>query len=107
MRDEDKPFVLYRTSRWEFKIVPRGRKGWLALIIWNVLALPMILGFSLYLIEHPAGPAFAIGIALFVIAMTIWAVGGIWWMKARAEVVDVAELLKLKHEAERKRRGGR
>jgi hypothetical protein len=29
------------------------------------------------------------------------------WMRARAEVVDVEELLKLKREQERKRRGGR
>jgi len=29
------------------------------------------------------------------------------WMRARAEVVDLQELLKLKREQERKQRGGR
>jgi hypothetical protein len=39
--------------------------------------------------------------------MLAWTVGGIWWMKARAEVVDLQELLKLKRELDRKKRGGR
>lgn len=47
------------------------------------------------------------GLALYVIAAMIWHIDGIRWMKARAEVVDLDELLKLKRDEERKRRGRR
>jgi hypothetical protein len=37
--------------------------------------------------------------------MLVWTIGGIWCMRARSEVIDVGELIKLKREAERKGRG--
>jgi hypothetical protein len=106
MRDEDKPFVLYRKGPMNFTIVPRGTKGWVQSIIWMALLVPLLLWFIDYIAKHSEGPAFTIGLALYLGGMLVWTVGGIWWMKARAEVVDLQELLKLKRELDRKKRGG-
>jgi hypothetical protein len=107
MRDEDKPFVIYRRGSLNFTIVPRGVKGWTQFAVWMVLLVPLLVWFTQYAETHESGLQFAIGMALFFAGMLVWTLGGIWWMRARAEVVDVEELLKLKREQERKRRGGR
>jgi len=41
--------------------------------------------------------------ALFIGGMLIWTVGGITWMKARAELVDVEKLHHQKREQDSKR----
>lgn len=107
MRDQDKPFVLYRKGPMNFTIVPRGRKGWGQFGLWMVLLVPMMIVFTIYAEAHEGTPAFYVALVLFVAATLVWSIAMILWMKARAEVVDVAELLKLKREEERKRRGGR
>ena len=104
MRDEDKPFVLYRKGPMNFTIVPRGVRGWTQFGVWMALLVPLLLWFADYAAKHGEGPNFFIGLALYLGGMLIWTVGGIWWMKARAEVVDVNELLKLKREQDRKKR---
>jgi hypothetical protein len=107
MRDEDKPFMMYRRGTLNFTIVPRGVKGWTQFAVWMALLVPLMLWFASYAAEHGEGPDFYIGLALYLGGMLAWTVGGIWWMKARAEVVDLQELLKLKRELDRKKRGGR
>jgi hypothetical protein len=107
MRDEDKPFVMYRRGTLNFTIVPRGVKGWTQFAVWMALLVPLLLWFAGYAAEHGEEPDFTIGLALYLGGMLVWTVGGIWWMKARAEVVDLQELLKLKRDLDRKKRGGR
>lgn len=107
MRDEDKPFILTRYGRWSFKIAPRNAKGWRQTLIWMALLAPITCGFVWFVSNNPEGTAFHIGLALYVAAMTAWSAGGIMWMKPRAEVVDIEELLKLKREIDAKRRTGR
>jgi hypothetical protein len=107
MRDEDKPFVMYRRGTLNFTIVPRGVKGWTQSAVWMALLVPLLLWFTDYAAKHSEGADFYIGLALYLGGMLAWTVGGIWWMKARAEVVDLQELLKLKRELDRKKRGGR
>jgi hypothetical protein len=101
MRDQDKPFVLYRKGPMNFTIVPRGLKGWGQFGIWMMMLVPPSLWFTNYAATHDEGSGLYLGLAFYLGSMLVWTVGGIWWMKARAEVVDVNELLK--REAERKR----
>lgn len=107
MRDEDKPFILTRYGRWSFKIAPRNGEGWRQTLIWMALLAPITGGFVWFVSHNPEGTAFHIALALYVAAMAAWSAGGTMWMKARADVVDIDELLKLKREAERKGRRGR
>lgn len=106
MREEDKPFVLYRKSAFNFAITPRGVKGWTQFAVWMALLVPLVVWFTGHAEAHEGDPQFAIGLALFFVGMLVWTLGGIWWMRARAEVVDLDAMLKLKREQDRKRRGG-
>lgn len=99
MRDEDKPFVLYRRGAFNFTIVPRGVKGWVQFAIWMVLLAPPAIAFALYAEAHEGRPEFAIALALFLLATLVWGAGGMLWMKARAEVIDVDALLRQKRDA--------
>lgn len=107
MRDEDKPFVLYRRGPGNFTIMPRGRKGWMLTVLWVALLMPVVAAFGAYAEGHEGEPAFFIALGLFLAAMLVWTLAMVRWMKARAEVVDVGQMLALKREAERKtkRRG--
>jgi len=104
MRDEDKPFVMVRRGRFSFSITPRGREGWLRFALWMAPLPPILLAFVLYAKVSEGTPAFFLGLALFIAAMVGWNIAMIRWMKARAEVIDVEELPKLKREADRKGR---
>lgn len=107
MRDEDKPFVMVRRGRFSFSITPRGANGWMQFGIWMALMGATVLAFVRYAGAHEGTANFPVGLALFIAAMVGWNLAMIWWMKGRAEVIDVEELLKLKREADRKQRGGR
>lgn len=58
-----------------------------------------------FLVLHPEGPLHYAGLAVFLLGLLGWTLGGSWWMRARSEVIDVNEMLKLKREQDRKRRG--
>jgi hypothetical protein len=107
MRDQGKPFVLYRKGPMNFSIVPRGSRGWTQFGVWMVVFAVPTIAFAIYAEAHEGRPGFWVALALYLAATLIWSLASIWWMKARAEVVDVNELLKLKREADRKKRGGR
>ena len=107
MRDGDKPFILTRYGRWSFKIAPRNGEGWRQTLIWVAMLVPITGGFAWFVSDKPEGTAFHIALALYLAAMVAWSAGGTMWMKARADVVDIDELLKLKREADAKRRGRR
>lgn len=105
MRDSEKPFVLYRRGPMNFHIVPRGIKGWVQFGIWMAMLAPPTIAFTFYAEAHEGTPQFWVGLALYLVATLIWAVAGIWWMKARAEVIDVEEMLRLKRKQQRQHRG--
>ncbi len=107
MRDEDKPFVLYRRGPGNFNIVPRGRKGWGLMGLWLILLVPVVAAFAIYAEGREGEPEFFVALGLFLAAMLVWTVAMVRWMKARSEVVDVGQMLEMKREAERKGRGNR
>lgn len=105
MREQEKPLIIYRSGWINYRIVPRNAQGWRYLLAWWAMTFPIVgllIGFAS---RYPEGPVFYAGLVVFLIAMGVWAVGGISWLRARAEVLDVEELLKLKREQERKQRG--
>lgn len=101
MRDSDKPFVLYRRGPMNFTIVPRGVKGWAQSAFWMLMLVPLTIGFAVYAEAHEGTPRVYIALGLYLAATAIWSVAMIWWMKARAEVVDVKAMLAIKQQAER------
>ena len=107
MRDADKPFVMYRRSRYNFNIVPRGGRGWTQLGIWMALFMLPTAVFVIYAEALEGRPAFWIALVAYLAVTLIWSIAAIRWMKARAEVVDVTALLAAKRQAERRGRGGR
>lgn len=102
MREEDKPFVLYRKGPYNFTIVPRGVKGWAQFGVWIALLVPPSIAFAVYAEANEGRPEFWVALAVYLVATLIWSLAAISWMRARAEVVDVAVMLKLKREQERK-----
>ena len=105
MRDQNKPFVLYRRGPWNFTIMPRGKAGWAQFAVWMaVFAVPTVV-FAIYAERLEGRPEFWAALALYLGATLVWSLASIRWMKARSEVVDVHELLRLKREQERKRHG--
>jgi hypothetical protein len=107
MEDADKPFVCYKDG-WSLKIVPRAAAGWWALLAWMLALAPICALFIFAMSREPSGPLIALYIAAYLIALALWSVAMIRWMKARSEIVDVAELMKLKRERDlAKRRAGR
>jgi len=104
MRDKDKPFVMYRRGSGNFTIVPRGVAGWSQFAVWLALLGVIVVWFADHVDVSSNDTAFYDGLALFGIGMIGWLIAGAWWMVAHAEVVDIAELMRDRQMAERKRR---
>ncbi|QDH33030.1 hypothetical protein [Porphyrobacter sp. YT40] len=107
MRDADKPFVMYRRSRWNFNIVPRGTRGWVQLGIWLVLLVPPTIAFEAYADTHEGTREFYVALGLYVLMAVIWSLALIRWTMARAEVIDIEKLLREQRKSEAKPRRGR
>lgn len=106
MPEQHKPLIIYRRGWINYRIVPRNAKGWRYLLAWWATILPiagLAIGFAS---RYPDGPALYVGLVMFLIVMGFWAIGGIIWLRARSEVLDVEEFLSFKRESERKRRRG-
>lgn len=104
MRDKRKPFVVYRRGPGSFTIVPRGAKGWGQFAAWMALLAALVIWFVDHAEAYARTPTFFEGLGVFGAGLLAWLVGGIWWMLARAEVVDVVELTRDKHRRARKQR---
>lgn len=103
MQAGHKPFVVYRRGPLSFTIVPRGLNGWLQFGAWLALLVPLALWLDTH-IETRGGQAdFADGVLLFIMATLVWLVCGVWWMLARAAVIDVSELMRDRQRERRKR----
>lgn len=107
MRDQDKPFVLYRKGPMNFSIVPRGSRGWTQIGVWMVMLLVPTVVFAIYAESLKGRPEFWVAVALYLVGTLVWSRASIRWMKARAEVVDVEKLIRQQREFDRKKRGGR
>lgn len=105
MIEEDKPFVCYR-GKWSFNIVPRGGEGWRLLGLWLV-PLFLLTGVHIALVANdPDNEAFVGWVSLaFVLFVVAWAVAMIRWMLARSEVINVDDLMAMKRQQDRDRRG--
>lgn len=106
MREQDKPFVMYRRGPWNFTIMPRGKAGWTQFGAWMaVFAVPTI-AFAIYAERVEGRPEFWVALALYLAATLVWSLVSIRWMMARAEVIDVEKLLRQQRETERRSRRG-
>lgn len=104
MRDKDKPFVMYRRGPASFTIVPRGVLGWFQFAVWVTLLGALVVWFAEQVHLNPNNEYYSDGVALFVFGVLMWLVAGLWWMIARAEIVEVAELTRDRQRERRKRR---
>ncbi len=104
MSDMNKPFLLYREGWGSFRIVPRGWAGWRMILVWMLFMVPIVGALIAFATTQPQGAWLYSGLALFVIAMAVWGIGGTVWMRRHSEVVDVEELLALKRERDAQRR---
>ena len=104
MRDRVKPFVMYRRGPGNFTIVPRGALGWFQFAVWLALLGALVVWFADHVELNGRGPEFFYGVALFAIGVFVWMVAGLWWMIARAEIVEVAELMRDRQRERRKQR---
>lgn len=107
MREPEKPFILIRRNRFIFNITPRNASGWMQMGVWMALLAPAVYVFYRYTEGLPQGSQVTAATALFLGATGLWAVGGIVWMKARAEVIDVEQLLRDQKRRARHSRGRR
>lgn len=103
MRDRDKPFVMYRRGPASFTIVPRGVAGWCQFAVWMALLGALVIWFVGHSKASGSSADVSDGFLLFVIGVFLWVVAGLWWMIARAEIIDVAELIRDRQRQRRKR----
>lgn len=96
MQRKDKPFVLYRRGPLNFRIVPRGLMGWLQFALWMALAGMLVSWFLSHasMPTHARDAVYEDVIFLFLFGMVVWLIGGLWWMRAHAEEIDVSEYLR-------------
>ncbi len=104
MRDRNKPFVVYRRGWASFSIWPRGIRGWAQFAVWLAMLVPGIAWFAEHVDSRLSGSDYGAGIVVFCMGVVIWLVGGLWWMLARAETVDVVELRRQKQYERRERK---
>jgi hypothetical protein len=113
MRDEDKPFVCFRQSKWIFQISPRNAEGWRGLGIWLI---PFFAGTAVFTgvianVDQSGVSATSINLTAtlpFLVGTVIWSIAMIRWMLARSELLDANDLMKIKREHDRaKKRSGR
>ncbi|MFM7378398.1 MAG: hypothetical protein ACKO1O_09785 [Erythrobacter sp.] len=104
MRDRVKPFVMYRRGPANFTIVPRGVLGWVQFAVWLALLGALVVWFAEHVHLNPDNANYLESVVLFAIGVFLWMVGGLWWMMARAEIVEVAELTRDRQIERRKRR---
>lgn len=88
MPNRNKPFVVYKRASGWFTIVPRGVKGWLQMIFWLALLAGLCAWFVDHYVEYRMRPELGTGVLLFVSGLIAWSLCFIWFVFARAEVLD-------------------
>ena len=102
MRAQVKPFIVYEGGVVPYRIVPRGWKGWAQFGLWLALLTPLLVWLANHVRTQQSGADFGTGVFLFLMAVTVWLVAGLWWMLARAEVIRVVEIKRQKQYERRK-----
>jgi hypothetical protein len=108
MRDEDKPFVYYKSGS-GVKISPRNAAGWRAFAAW-MIALFGATGVFVWVTAVADAEGWSDGDILllltlpFLLVTAFWAFAMFRYMKARSEIVDVDRLLQLKSELEQSKK---
>ena len=105
MRDEDKPFICYK-SKWSMKIMPRNAAGWRYTLYWMLPFFAMVVGIiwvSAALETNAKDKQMMVAAILtsFVVLSTIWTIMLIRWTKNRSEIIDMDELVALKRDLDR------
>jgi ABC-type Na+ efflux pump permease subunit len=103
MSDEAPRFVTVRHGL-QMKITPANRAGWIAFVFWMLAQVPFLLVFVWIMTEIDSPIYQGAAIAGYIVAIVIWFVAMLRWMKARSEVIDVEELLAIKRERDRRGR---
>lgn len=105
MRDEDKPFICYK-SKWSMKIVPRNAAGWRYMLYWMLPFFALLAG-SIWLsavLETQAmdeQKIVSIVAPAFILLTSAWAIALIRWTKNRAEIIDMDKLVAIKRDLDR------
>lgn len=105
MRDEEKPFVYYKSGS-GVKISPRNAAGWWAFAVW-MLALFCATGAFVWVSIVADEAGWDDRIILLFLTLPFLLVTGVWalvmfrYMKARSEIVDVDSLLQIKRDIDR------
>jgi hypothetical protein len=103
MAEQDKPFVCYK-SGWSLKIAPRNAAGWRGLLLW-MLVLALLTAPFVWLmarqLNHAQITAYVTGYVLLTIG---WSLAMLRWMYLNSEVIDLHELLNLKHELDARKK---
>lgn len=108
MRDEDKPFVYYKTGS-GFKISPRNAAGWRAFVAW-MLAFFCATGIFVWATVAADNAGWGDRKMLLLLTVPFLCVTAIWvfamirYMKARSEIVDMDSLIQLKREIDRNKK---
>lgn len=108
MRDEDKPFVYYKTGS-GFKISLRNAAGWRASAVWMFafFGATGILVWATVAAEKAGwedSKMLLLVTAPFLCVTAIWVFAMIRYMKARSEIVDMDSLIQLKRELDRNKK---
>lgn len=106
MHDKGAPFVVYRRGPGSFIIVPRGVAGWAQFAAWLALLGLLVVWFADHVGLTASGEERAQAMGLFIFGLMVWIISGVWWMLARAQVVEMAELQRDRQLQRRKRRRG-
>lgn len=111
MRDEDKPFVYYKSGS-GVKISPRNAAGWRAFAVWMAVFLGAtgVFVWATAAADEAGWHDGKIHLLLtlpFLLVTAIWALAMFRYMKARSEIVDMDSLLQIKRAQDAKKRRSR
>ena len=69
MREQEKPFILFRRNRFIYNITPRNASGWMQMGVWMALFVPLVAGFAAYDSTRAADSAFGLADAVFLLGL--------------------------------------
>lgn len=87
MSKRDRPFAIYKRPSGMITIVPRGILGWLQVLVW----LGLLGALWVWFIDHFTSAYDTTdwwSAVLFVCGLVAWLICFLWWVHARAEVID-------------------
>ncbi len=89
MRDEEKPFVCYYKSWWNFNILPRKLSGWIAMLLWSLPSFALFLCYSELIQSHNSSVVKRLAGIGLVLVFLLWQWAMVRWMKAKSHMIKV------------------